>query len=205
MSQGAELFRELALQGYARAQSFLGGELALAVRDCGEELRKQGELEAAGVGRRSRNRQAPTVRGDYTTWVVENLEMEPLVLAWRRFERLRRQLNRHLYLGLQRFRAQLAWYPGDGVGYTRHTDAFLGSINRKVTAIVYLNPDWVPEDGGTLVLHDVGDEPVRIEPALDTLVVFMSETIEHEVEPPHAPRWALTAFYRKLDPRFPAL
>jgi SM-20-related protein len=95
-------------------------------------------------------------------------------------------------------------FPGRGTGYVRHRDAFSGSINRKITAICYLNPGWPADAGGALRLF-LPDGPVDVLPELDRLVVFFSEEIEHEVAPTSEDRWALTTWYRKNDPRFPAL
>jgi len=43
----------------------------------------------------------------------------------------------------------LTSYPGAGARYAAHTDTFEGDPARRVTAILYLNPDWRPGDGGT--------------------------------------------------------
>ena len=127
----------------------------------------------------------PAIRGDETTW----LDASPLHEA---FENLRQQLNRTAYLGLTRFDVQLARYDA-GARYARHRDAFPGSDNRRVTAIVYLNETWRPEHGGQLRLHV--EPPVDLEPLLGRLVVFLSDKIDHEVLPAHAPRLAVTAWY----------
>jgi SM-20-related protein len=102
------------------------------------------------------------------------------------------QLNERAWLGLRRFDLQLARYQ-PGAKYVRHRDAFPGDDNRRITAIVYLNPTWAEPDGGKLRLFV--DPIVDLEPRLDRLVVFRSELIEHEVLPAHAERWALTAWY----------
>ena len=75
----------------------------------------------------------------------------------------------------------------------RHRDAFPGGDNRRVTAILYLNPDWQPEHGGQLRLHL--DPPRDVEPFSERLVVFLSDRVEHEVLPAFADRWAITAWY----------
>lgn len=155
--------RELALEALAHAEA---QPLSPAA------IRKSHELNAA-------------VRSDETTW----LETSPLHEA---FEQLRRDLNQTAYLGLTRFDVQLARYDA-GARYVRHRDAFPGSDNRRVTAIVYLNGAWRPEHGGQLRLHV--EPPVELEPHLGRLVVFLSDRVEHEVLPAHAPRLAVTAWY----------
>jgi SM-20-related protein len=101
-------------------------------------------------------------------------------------------LNQEAYVGLRSFDLQLAHY-APGAHYEKHLDAFPGDDNRRVTAIVYLNPAWTPADGGLLRLHVA--PPVDVEPTLDRLVVFRSAVVPHEVLEAKADRWALTAWY----------
>lgn len=193
----------LAAHRWCLVDGFAGAEEARAMRDAGQRLDADGALSPAGVGRAAAHRDDRTVRGDRITWANRHREVPAIARAGARFDALRLELNRAAYLGLVRFSLQLARYPGDGAGYVRHRDAFAGSVNRFVTAIWYLNPDWRPADGGRLRLFVPG-EP-RIEPCLDRLLVFFSADIEHAVEPSFAERWAMTAWMRRPDPSRPAL
>lgn len=193
----------LAIDGWCVVDGFAGAAEALAARAAAERLDAHEALEPAGVGRGAEHRLDATVRGDRITWLRDHPDEPALTRARARFERLRDEINRAAYLGLTEVGLQLAVYPGDGAHYARHRDAFPGSINRKVTAIWYLNPGWQPSDGGALRLYVPG-RPV-VEPVLDRLVVFMSELVEHAVEPAYAPRWAMTGWMRKADPLRPAL
>lgn len=76
-------------------------------------------------------------------------------------------------LGLFSFESHFAHYsPGDF--YKTHKDAFKGESNRVVTIVVYLNPDWLKEDQGELVIYqdDSQQELVRVTPSFGTIVVF---------------------------------
>lgn len=194
---------QLAADGWCVLDGFAGNAEALAARAAAEALDATGALRPAGVGRGADHRHDDAVRGDRITWLGRHLDVPAFSRAHARFDALRVEVNRAAYLGLTRVGLQLACYPGGGAAYVRHRDAFPGSINRKITAIWYLNPDWQPAHGGALRLHVPG-EPL-VEPLLDRLVVFFSEQVEHEVEPAHATRWAMTAWMRKPDPRRPAL
>lgn len=138
------------------------------------------------------------VRGDLIGW-VEPEEGTALGALSERFTLLGQALSTGAYLGLGRFDLQLACYPGGGAHYARHLDAFPGQSNRRATAIWYANAGWVPEHGGVLRLHPEDSATVDVAPLLDTLVVFLSERIEHEVLPAHVQRLALTAWYYGRD------
>ena len=141
------------------------------------------------LARISRTQDAnPAVRGDSSMWLTADDHDFTELLAM--FEALRSEVNRDAWLGLQRTELQLAYYPGDGAGYARHLDAFVGAESRRLTAIAYLNPAWTPADGGQLRLH--GEPIVDLAPQLGRLVVFRSAQVEHEVLPTWAPRLAIT-------------
>lgn len=168
--------------GWFSREVFLGGELAHRLRAQAASV----PLRRAGVRREGELDDA--VRTDELAWVTPELFPEAVAC----FEALMTQLNERAWLGLRRFDLQLARYQ-PGAKYVRHLDAFPGDDNRRVTAIVYLNPAWTEGDGGKLRLFV--EPPVDVEPRLDRLVVFRSGLLEHEVQPAHAERWALTAWY----------
>jgi SM-20-related protein len=181
--------------GLVVQDGFLGGALAAAVR--AEALRWVAEqkLRPAAVSRGAERQVQTTIRADAMTWIEPQAE-GPFAAAWERFDRLREALNEAAYLGLRRFDLQLAHYPPSGAFYARHWDAFRGDDNRRLTAIVYLNPGWNVADGGLLRAF-VPSGPVEVAPELDRLVLFLSERVEHEVLPTSAPRLALTAWYSR--------
>lgn len=51
-----------------------------------------------------------------------------------------------------RSRAMVTCYPGNQKAYTKHCDNAMGN-GRKLTTILYLNPNWGGEDGGELVIY----------------------------------------------------
>ena len=190
--QDAEV-EALGQRGYFVREHFLGDVLAAEVRAAA--LARAGELRAAGVRRGADRRVEQETRQDLITWVTA-APGNTLGAAFDAFTQLGEEVSRAAYLGLGRFDVQLALYPGDGARYVRHRVAFSGAAgeNRRLTAVYYLNPDWVPANGGQLRLYtDAG--PVDVEPVLDRLVVFLSQRMDHEVLPVHAPRLALTAWF----------
>ena len=125
---------------------------------------------------------------------------------------------------LVRAEVQLTCYPGDSSRYVRHTDD-ARQQTRKLTCIMYANPEWAAGDGGELRLHlggaggrgqasgagagagaDVAaggqmhmETVARVEtlaPLENRLVVFWSDArVPHEVLPTHKPRYAVSVWY----------
>lgn len=54
---------------------------------------------------------------------------------------------------------------------------------RKVTMVYYLNPYWEPSQGGELRIFTKDDEIQVIPPLADTLAMFWSDQIVHDVLP----------------------
>lgn len=182
----------LGTRGYFLRDGFLGAELTAATRAQAGELGAAGVLQPAGIRRGGDHQLNTAIRGDRITWLSEGDVRGPLRDVWTRFDALKDAINQAAWMGLRRFDLQLAHY-APGAHYDRHRDAFPGDDNRRVTAIVYLNPDWKPEHGGRLRLY--APEPVDVEPVADRLVVFLSEKLEHEVLTSHADRYTATAWF----------
>lgn len=188
LGAGAALVRD----GVLRPGALAAGAAAMA------ELHAQGALDPASLGRSREHR--PELRGDLTAFCSELALPRPLRGLWQSFEALRLALNEQAWLGLQRFEVQLACFPGNNARYVRHLDAFAGPDGRprpgrRITAVLYLNPDWQPEHGGQLRVWEPGG--VRdLAPLGGRLVLFRSEALPHAVLPTTAHRYAVTAWYR---------
>ena len=71
--------------------------------------------------------------------------------------------------------------------FEKHRDAVSDEDLRVLTAVYYFNRDWNSEDGGQLQLWPPdGGGAIRIEPEHNTLVVFFSRLVTHEVLPARA-------------------
>ena len=198
---------QLAQRGYAVIDGFLGAtqasvlasEFRAFVGDCAEAsppLLQPGELDET-------KRSGPSVRGDLITWLLGS-ELAPQwscvgglaqLLRTRLLSELRRALaaqpggdtaliHEKNFLG----KAMLTVYPPGNIGFAPHTDRADGDDLRKISAVYYLNRGWREEDGGQIVVTpsadgDASAEQVRVEPELDRLVLFWSDTVLHEVLP----------------------
>ncbi len=186
--------RLLGERGWFRREAFMGRAAATEVARAARDWAAGGRLRPAGMGRGGDHHLGPDERGDEIGWLAPDAPA-PLGSLFSTFAALQDALNEAAWLGLRRFELQLARYPSGGSRYTRHRDAFMGDDNRRLTAILYLNEGWEPAHGGLLRLH-LETGPVDVSPRLDTLMVFLSEKIEHEVLPSHHERLAVTAWYR---------
>ncbi len=187
----------LGTKGFFVRDAFLGQERARAIHAEAKAHAQAGGLKPAGIRRGADRTEDTSVRGDFIGWVLPEAGTA-LGSLWEAFSELGEALSAGAYLGLGRFDLQLAHYPSGGARYVRHLDAFPGQSNRRLTAIYYANPDWQPDHGGMLRLY-LEDGTLDVAPTLDRLVVFLSERLEHEVLPAHAPRLALTAWYYGRD------
>lgn len=170
------------------------GQLALLSRRAAT-LDAQGALVAAATGRGEGRRLNAAVRSDGIHWLQVADTVDGLWLAWA--EQLRQALNERLFLGLFDFEAHYARYaPGDF--YARHRDAFAGERNRVLSTVLYLNDAWQSDDGGELLLYDDGGEQVleRLLPVGNSLVIFLSERVPHEVLPAKRTRYSVAGWFR---------
>lgn len=153
------------------------------------------EFRLAGIGREQAHQLNQFVRRDRIRWLdTDHIPAQPY-LAW--MEQLRLRLNRELFLGLFDYECHYAHYP-KGAFYKKHVDAFKGESNRRLSTILYLNPQWQPQDGGELVIYDVDGttELATVLPVFGSMVIFLSEEFPHEVLTARRSRYSLTGWFR---------
>ncbi len=201
------LAEALAGPGYLVVPDFLDEETGRALLDEITAFRENGILHEAAVGRGQEKQIRSEIRGDEVLWLDPANLTEAQRAYWTRMEAVRTLLNQELFLGLFDLEAHLACYP-PGAFYKAHLDCHRGSSERTVSAIVYLNRDWTPEDGGILRLYTdriAGkDGPfLDITPGFGKLVLFLSADFWHEVLPARRERFSLTGWFRKRSENAP--
>jgi SM-20-related protein len=159
-----------------------------------------GAFREAGVGLGLDRVVRPEIRSDQILWLEPGGASVEQGLYLGRLEVLRLALNQRFFLGLFDFEGHFAIYP-EGAFYKPHLDRHAGTSERMVTAILYLNPNWQPGDGGELKLWTTsGDREgafVLIEPRLGTLVCFLAGEFWHEVLPAVKSRMSITGWFRR--------
>lgn len=195
---GSHSFERIATDIESKGYSINPGLLPVALTDdlLGLLDRPGGvEFHRAGIGRDARHMLNEFVRTDEICWITGSTAAGRSWLDWA--GQLQRYLNRRLFLGLFSFESHLAHYAA-GDYYKRHLDSFKGEANRVLSLVVYLNPGWIPEDGGELVLYrDEQDlDGLKVLPVLGTVVVFLSEEFPHEVLPARRDRFSVAGWFR---------
>jgi SM-20-related protein len=187
--------------GYFVRDAFVDVAIAEAAAAAAAAVVHTGVMRPAGLA--AAPGMSTLVRSDLTTFLDEAElppGLHPVVGALRCVQQ---SLRDDAWLNLPRMELQLAYYPPGSLGYARHLDAVRGTKvtgHRRITAIMYLNPLWMTDDGGELRLWLQGPQGeaatvIDVAPLLNRLLVFRSEVVEHAVLPCRRARLALTAWF----------
>jgi SM-20-related protein len=195
---------DLSSSGIAIRDQFISDAEVHALRECAHARESRGEFAPARIGGQGAQQRRAGIRGDFTCWLREPLLPMELVLL-RRLEELRLQLNREAFLGLFELELHYAKYP-PGSAYGRHVDQPLGNSQRRVSLVLYLNPDWQRTDGGVLRIHGEKDGRendgfIDIEPLGGRLVCFVTSAREHEVLEARRERLGISGWFRAREPK----
>ena len=189
----------LGQQGFIQLQQFLPPWLAEQLLYEAKRLALV-EFKPAGIGRHNSQQINSQVRTDSTLWLNGNSAPQQAYLNW--MEQLRVGLNRRLFMGLFDFECHFSHY-SRGDFYQRHLDAFKGNklqpgSNRVLSTVFYMNPDWVKNDGGELLLY--ADEQVLplliVPPVFNGCMIFLSDRFPHEVLASRCDRYSIAGWYR---------
>ncbi len=184
---------KLAEREYLVVDDFISEELFETILSYFDRLQQEEEFSKAGIGARQERQVQGAIRGDRIYWLNRDKD-EELAPFFKLADELVDRLKRYFFMSISDYEFHLAHYP-PGAHYERHIDRFKGSSNRLFSVLVYLNERWKPEDGGELVIYrEGGEKNVTIAPLARRLVLFRSETVEHEVLKTQAGRKSLTGW-----------
>lgn len=146
------------------------------------------KMRPAQIGRGPASQLQSEIRSDEILWH----EFAPEDEAFQMLEGLRQVFNQQFYLGLQEWESHFAHYPAGG-HYDWHIDKMSkkGPVERVMTFVYYLNPEWPKDGGGELEIR--GEKPLL--PLGGRLVLFRSELVEHQVRRSQLDRWSLTGWF----------
>jgi SM-20-related protein len=181
----------LAADDIVIVDDFLPHGLFRTIMDFAGEVERGNRLDKAGIGSSNQFKVISEIRGDYIYW-LDSRRDEPLMPFFLLMDELTEKLKRYCFLSLAGSEYHLAKYPPNSF-YKRHLDQFKERSNRQITVLIYLNENWKPGDGGELKAYKE-DRELIIEPIANRLVLFKSDTVEHEVLPTRVPRNSLTGW-----------
>lgn len=182
---------QLAEQDYVIVDDFISHDFYEQIMSFFTEAEKNDKLKKAGIGAQQDFRLKAEVRGDFIYWLEEERDRQ-LSLFFNLKDELVQNLKRFCYLSLSGSEFHIAKYPA-GTFYHRHLDQFNERTNRQITVLIYLNKDWKKGDGGELIIYKDGEE-IMVEPIARRLLLFKSDTVEHEVVITNVPRYSLTGW-----------
>ncbi len=196
-TQLTTIIDDLTENGYAICDAFLAPEIITALADKATKRYLAGAMAAAKTGQ---NKQLlnSTIRGDSIFWLSESIANTSVQAYFSKMHLLRNALNLHLFMNVQELETHLAVYPIGSV-YEKHLDQFNqgdGVQARQLSSVLYLNNQWLTEDGGALRLHLNVHEYLNIAPTAGKLVLFLSSRFWHEVLPATRDRISLTGWFR---------
>lgn len=151
----------------------------MGVRSEIEAIQLKHGFRQAGIGKSNQQLIDTAQRGDFISWIDPQLALPHTAAYLASMQDIILELNRHFYLGIQDFECHYAHYP-PGSFYKKHVDRHKNGSPRRVSTVLYLNPDWQETDGGELRIYDNHGHTHSIRPQLGTLALFLSE-LEHEV------------------------
>jgi SM-20-related protein len=182
----------IAENGFAVEDRFLNiGEVKdiLAIKEFEHWL---SHFKKAGIGKDQAHHINESIRGDYIQWIENNSAPDALTPYVARLQELILYINQSLFLSLKDYEIHMTVYP-PGSFYKRHLDQFSRNDRRKLSIILYLNIDWMPEYGGQLRMF-LQEKTLDLMPISGRFVCFRSDMIEHEVLPATRPRMSITGW-----------
>lgn len=195
-----KIVNDLTHQNYSVNNNFMTIEEIESIKDILIWHEEQDNLYKAGIGNKSEKQINSEIRGDYIRWIDPKSVREPIQIYLKKIDRLIMYLNQTCYLGIKDAEVHFTVYPEESA-YERHLDQFKESDTRKISFIIYLNPNWQKSDGGILRLFipsDNNEEIIEILPEAGTFVCFLSGELEHEVTKSFRKRYSLTGWMRNM-------
>lgn len=185
-------FDELARQDFVYIDEFLPDQLYKNVQYYFQQLVDDSQFSKAAIGSSEKRKVESSIRGDFIYW-LDKQEDNEISSLFDLFDEVVAKLRQHLFLSLSDYEFHFALYPPQ-TRYEKHVDQFHGTNNRIISMLIYLNEDWKRGDGGELKIYQDDGNEILVEPIAKRLLMFKSETVEHEVMLTNVPRKSLTGW-----------
>lgn len=171
-----------------------------------EVLQADSSFREAQIGKGEQTQLNHRIRNDKILWLDKTLPSPIFQCTLKGLDQLQATLSDSLRCSFHESEFHLAKYPPGG-RYAAHVDqsphARPGQTQRYLSLVVYLNPEWSVDWGGHLLIYsDSLENPqpnvsLKIKPQWNRTVLFLSQTVLHEVESSSHERLSLTGWLRK--------
>jgi len=182
----------LANDGFAIVDNFLSDKETEQLIQLDEFQNGLLHMRKAGIGQQGDFRINESIRGDYIRWIDKSAAVPQVKVYVDRITDMMRYINRTLFLSLKDIELHMTVYPA-GAYYKRHLDQFKPGDHRKLSVICYLNNNWTDDLGGQLRMYLKGGTK-DVLPIAGRVVIFRSDSIEHEVLPSKKERLSITGW-----------
>lgn len=189
-----KVIEDLLKQQYSVVDNFFNSHEVETLRNILLKKYEEDEFKKSAIGNQFTEQIVKSIRGDFISWIDENDLLPGEDHFFNKINDFILYINRTCFLGIQEREFHYALYP-KGTFYKRHLDTFQNDDSRKLSIVCYLNDeDWQPSYGGELVLYK--EEDVMIYPLKGRVVIFESQTIEHEVKQVEQKRLSITGWLK---------
>jgi SM-20-related protein len=180
--QFEEMIQGLIDNKFGCTDTFFDASIILGLRNNLNRFCDDNYLQAAGMGNKNELKQDSAYRGDTIKWIekstIDAFENQFL----KKVDNFKKHINKTCFTSIVDFESHYANY-GPNSCYKKHIDQFKTDKGRQFSLVLYLNSDWLAEDGGMLSLYPEGEKQNDISPIGGRMVFFRSDEMEHEVHP----------------------
>ena len=176
------------------AENFLSADLAGRLKENLKALYQEKQMQNAGTGNETLVVHDKLVRGDKIYWLDRKHNNTNENDFFDLMDSFVSYLNSTCYTGITGYEFHYTLYE-KGSFYKKHIDQFGNNKSRQYSMIMYLNTDWVENDGGELCIHH-SDNIQNISPLNGKSVFFKSSELEHEVMLTNKPRMSITGWLK---------
>ncbi|MCW8981244.1 MAG: 2OG-Fe(II) oxygenase [Altibacter sp.] len=175
------IITQLLQKKYAIVDDFFDASEVITLREALLETYEIKGFKKSAIGNWVQEEVDKTVRGDFISWIDESKMTQAEEVFFQKINTLVNYLNKTCFLGIFQKEFHYAIYP-TGTFYKRHLDTFKNDDRRKLSMVCYLNEaNWPASNGGELTLYPTEDA-LDILPLPGRMVIFESQTLEHEVK-----------------------
>jgi len=175
-------------------ENFLSEALAAHLKENLKTLYQEKMMQSAGTGNDTLVVHNKLVRSDMIYWLDRSHNNIYENQFFDLMDSFVSYLNSTCYTGITGYEFHYALYE-EGSFYKKHIDQFGNNTSRQYSMIMYLNTNWMENDGGELCIYHL-DSIQNITPVNGKSVFFKSSELAHEVMLTNKPRMSITGWLK---------